>query len=248
MRTLGIAALNRGDLLRRCVESVDHPIETLFLINNGRDASVLTFLDQVKIRNFKSEKFFRKIVIEGWPSNLGCGPSWNRIIKKSPGSWMITGNDAQFKPGAVAAIAEAEKKHPDAAMVCADGYSVFCMTELGRKALGLLDENFYPAYFEDVDHWRRLVLSGAKAVNAPGFEYDHGEAPHWGSATVKSDPALEKRVAACYQNGARYYREKWGGDPSKETFRTPFNRNVPLDFWELDPVLRRKNTLACASE
>lgn len=160
---------------------------------------------------------------------------------------MITGNDAQFKPGAVAAIAEAEKKHPDAAMVCADGYSVFCMTELGKKRLGIFDENLWPAYFEDVDHWRRLVLSQAKAVNAPGFEYIHGEAPHWGSATVKSDSALEKRVAACYQNGAKYYRSKWGGDPSKETFKTPFNRNVPLDFWELDSELREKNKFSCAS-
>lgn len=234
IRTFGIAVLNRGDLLLRCLESIDHPFERLFLVNNGNDAGVQEVIRKIGERSLGVCGFFNHATIEHYPKNLGCGPSWNRIIRSAPGSWLICGNDAQFKPGSLARIAEVESSASDISMVCADGYSVFAMTELGKKVIGTFDENFVPAYHEDVDHWRRLVLSGARAVNVPGFEYVHGEAPNWGSCTVNSDPALREQMSRRLPELGAYYARKWGGPPSKETYKTPFNKDVGLDYWKLE--------------
>lgn len=231
IRTLGIPVLNRGDLLRRCLESIDHPFEHLFLINNGADSSVLEVLRKLERRELGIEGYFDKISVEMPGKNLGCGPSWNRIIKTFPGSWLITGNDVQFKPGSLARVAQVEETTPDADMICADGYSVFAMTTSGLKKVGLFDENFYPAYHEDCDHWRRVVLSGAKAVNVPGFEFVHGEAPGGGSCTINSDPALKESMGKRLPELRAYYERKWGGPPGSEKFSTPFNRPVFLDYW-----------------
>lgn len=236
IRTFGIPVLNRGDLLKRCLESIDHPFEHLFVINNGTDPSVASVLRDLESGALGARGYFERLSIERYPENLGCGPSWNRIIGISSGSWLITGNDVQFKPGSLSKVAQVEESTPDADMICADGYSVFVMTASGRKKVGLFDENFYPAYHEDCDHWRRVVLSGAKAVNVPGFEFVHGEGPGGGSCTINSDPALKELMGRRMQELRSYYSRKWGGPPGSETFKTPFNKAVPLDHWKREAL------------
>lgn len=242
VRTLGIPVLNRGDLLLRCVLSIDSPIDNLFIINNGTDRSVADAVAKIQARDLKNEKMFSNIRIERF-ANLGCARSWNHIIRTSPGAWLISGNDIQFSPGDVDRIKTTLQANQDASIVCGLGYAVYCFTELGVRNVGMFDENFYPAYYEDNDHFRRVALTKSKAVGVDGFRAIHGEAPNWGSCTVNSDPVLQKKNGITFVNLREYYKRKWGGEPSKETFATPYNKNVPLDFWELDPILREKNSI-----
>lgn len=242
IRTLGIPVLNRADLLLRCVTSVDHPVDTLFLINNGNDPAVQAAMERIQRKEIPNGTLFGQVRVEKY-RNLGCARSWNHMIRTSPGAWLISGNDIQFTPGDLKRVADALASNPDASIVCAMGYAVFAFTETGLKTVGLFDENFYPAYYEDNDHFRRVHLTGAKAVGVPDFKAVHGEAPLWGSATINSDPVLQRKNVITFENLKEYYVRKWGGLPGKETFSRPFNRNVPLDFWEFDPVLRQKNGL-----
>lgn len=242
IKTLGIPIVNRGDLLLRCVSSIDEPIHTLFIINNGTSDDVAGAIHQIKERAIVSGNLFTEIRVERY-KNLGCSRSWNRIMAACPGPWLISGNDMKFMPGSVKKINDALAANPDASIVCADGYAIFCMTPLGIQKVGLFDENFYPAYYEDLDHFRRVQLSGAKAVGVPDFKFVHGEAPHWGSATLKSDPGLEKKFAIFTSNLREYYIRKWGGEPGKEKFTRPYNRSVALDFVEIDKVLFEKNSI-----
>lgn len=242
IKTLGIPIVNRGDLLLRCVASIDHPIHTLFIINNSTSGEVDGAIHQIQERAIPSGDLFTEIKVEKH-KNLGCSRSWNHIIRSCQGPWLICGNDIQFMPGNVKKISDVQDANPDASIVCADGYSIFCMTDVGVKKVGLFDENFFPAYYEDLDHFNRVKLSGAKAVGVTDFKFVHGEAPHWGSSTVKSDPALEKKFAAFTANLREYYIRKWGGEPNKETFKTPYNRQVALDYCEYDSVLRGKNSI-----
>lgn len=242
IRTLGIPVLNRGDLLLRCVRSVDHPVGTLFLINNGQDAGVARALEQIQARDIPNAAMFSEVRVEKY-RNLGCARSWNHVIRTSAGAWLISGNDIQFTPGDVGRVAAALAANPDASIVCAMGYAVFAFTEVGLKKVGLFDENFYPAYYEDNDHFRRVALTGAKAVGVPDFKAVHGEPPHWGSHTINSDPVLQRKNVTTFENLKAYYVRKWGGLPGQERFATPFGRKVPLDFWEFDPALRQQNSL-----
>jgi len=241
IRTLGIPILNRGDLLLRCIESIDFPIHTLFVINNGTSQDVEGAIQQIQERAIPSGDLFNEIRIEKH-QNLGCARSWNRIIQTCPGPWLISGNDIQFMPGSVKKISDVQDANLDASIICADGYAIFCMTEVGVQKVGFFDENFFPAYYEDLDHFRRVKLSGAKAVGVPDFKFVHGEAPFWGSSTVKSDWQLEKKFARWTGNLREYYIRKWGGEPGQEKFSRPYGKDVRLDYYELDNSLREKNS------
>jgi hypothetical protein len=244
--TLGIPVLNRGDFLLRCVKSIDHPVENLVIINNseGKNPGVNGACSQIQAKDIENGSLFDQVHIE-IRKNLGCGPSWNHIFRNYPGPWLITGSDIAFLPGSLALLDETFEKNPDAGMVMGDGYNVFLMTQMALDNVGFLDENFYPAYYEDCDHWRRAVLSGIKLVGVTGFKHIHGEIgdPHGGSGTVRSDPELSRKNGITTRNNYEYYVKKWGGAPASETFKTPYNKEVPMTFWELDPVHRKKNEL-----
>lgn len=240
--TMGIPVLNRGDLLLRCVLSVDHPIETLFIVNNGKDTGVDGIAGRIERREFENEGLFEIIRVEKH-KNLGCGPSWNHIALNAPPPWFFSGNDMKYLPGSIALLDAAIDQNQDASAIIAHHYSAFVLTAKGFDVGGLFDENFYPAYFEDCDHFRRLMLAGEKDIRVPGFECIHGEAPHWGSSTIKSDPELNKKNGMTFVNLQQYYIRKWGGEPGQEKYNTPFNRDLPLDYWEYDPGFRKTNSL-----
>lgn len=249
IHTLGIAVLNRADLLFRCIKSMDHPIGTLFIVDNsnGKDKGILSVCKLIGERNFPNASVFGNIRIESH-KNKGCGPSWNYIIKNSQGPWLIVGNDIAFLPGSLQAFDRTLDKHPNADVIFGGGYNAFLMMEKGFKRIGDFDENFYPAYYEDVDHWRRAKLISAKLIGVPGFKKLHGDTNDpkdgtKGSNTVRSDPKLVRKNMITMTNNRAYYVKKWGGEPTKETFKTPYNRHVPITYWELDHVHRRKNNL-----
>lgn len=93
------------------------------------------------------------------------------------------------------------------------------------------DENFTPAYCEDLDIHRRYMLGGDGArifsVNLP---YLHKEG---GSGTLKAfSPERAEHFHKAVEAGSRaYYRAKWGGGANEETFRYPFG-NSPAGKWE----------------
>lgn len=244
--TLGIPVLNRPDFLLRCVTSVDHPIENLVIINNsgGKDTQVGVACAQIEARELPNAALFDTIKIET-KKNLGCGPSWNYIFKNSPGPWLIAGSDIMFMPGSLALLDDVFEKNPDVGMVFGDEYNVFLMTQKALDGIGYLDENFYPAYYEDCDHWRRAVLSDVPLVGVPGFKHVHGEVgdPHGGSSTVRSNPDLNRKNSITTRNNHEYYIRKWGGSPSAEKYKTPFNKEVPVSFWEIDSTHRKKNDI-----
>jgi hypothetical protein len=84
------------------------------------------------------------------------------------------------------------------------------------------DERFRPAYFEDNDYHRRVILGGEGdrifGVNLPFH--------HVGSATLDRAPEARAAFAPKFERNRAYYVEKWGGLPGSETFTTPFNAAV----------------------
>jgi GT2 family glycosyltransferase len=89
------------------------------------------------------------------------------------------------------------------------------------------DERFTPAFCEDLDYHRRLLLAGEGArifsVNLPYL--------HYGSSTRKTldAPARMKLDRAIEQGSRAYYRKKWGGDVNHETFVLPFHQPEDRD-------------------
>lgn len=94
-------------------------------------------------------------------------------------------------------------------------FACFMITERCFQQVGPFDENFYPAYFEDNDYHRRIILSGLNSrmiTNAPYY--------HYGSTTQRTNDGVQPKD---FELNRQYYKEKWGGVPGAETFATPYN-------------------------
>lgn len=242
-----IPVLNRGDLLERLVESLDFPIKRLLIINNGNDDTVRSAIHRIRNRAITSDIIEQVDVYEPG-HNLGVAPSWNKVMQLYPSApyWMICANDMFFhrKGDLEKMFMYAEANHSSQAMFYADGYSCFCMTQLGLQQVGKFDENIYPAYVEDSDHFYRVRLTGAVTNQFPDIEMTHGEGKQNGSCTIKSNKKYEIANTATQKSNFKYYIKKWGGLPNYEIYRTPFNNpNKAADFWELDTERRRFHDL-----
>ena len=83
------------------------------------------------------------------------------------------------------------------------------------------DENFVPAYCEDLDMHRRIMLGGHGAsifsVNLPYLHYASGSLK---SMRKDKKEELERAIEV----GSRtYYKAKWGGPVNEEKYIYPFN-------------------------
>lgn len=236
-----IPILNRGDLLLRLVQSIDYPVKKLFIINNGTDAGVVDAIAKI-MKGINKNILTCEVYVP--QKNLGVAASWNTIMRENADApyCFICANDMFFEhAGHLKRMADfAAEKHLTHAMMYADGYSCFCMTKLGLEQVGEFDENIFPAYLEDSDHFYRLKLSGAVSQGFPDVEMRHGEPPYNGSATIMSNEKFRDANAITHGKNFEYYAQKWGGEGGKEVFTHPFNNpENSIKFWELD-VERRK--------
>lgn len=101
-----------------------------------------------------------------------------------------------------------ESEHP-----CFSGFMINkeCWDKVGE-----FDENFSPAYYEDNDYHYRINLLGLKAIVLPTSMFYH-----YGSRT--NAEAFDKPFIDSSGNH-RYYVQKWGGSPGRETYKTSFNK------------------------
>ncbi len=104
----------------------------------------------------------------------------------------------------------AESEHPN--------FSAFVLSRHCWETVGAFDEQFFPAYFEDNDYHRRIVLAGLRAVvHPPAMFY------HFGSRTQNESCSSPIVSGGAFDKNRDYYIKKWGGPPGAETFDTPFN-------------------------
>lgn len=106
-------------------------------------------------------------------------------------------------------------------------YSCFLMTQSGHWKYPF-DERFVPAFLEDLDSHRRMMLGGDGArcfsVNLP-FHHIGG-----GSQTLKAmTPEARDRFNRQRAASLEYYRAKWLGGPNEERATRPFDPTSEAD-------------------
>jgi hypothetical protein len=118
--------------------------------------------------------------------------------------------EGQFDPEACYSVDPSARGGPD--------FSCFLLSRTGHEKYPF-DEQFIPAYHEDLDSHRRYMLGGDGSrifsVNLPFL--------HYASGTIKEySPEQRKKFNAGFLRCKEYYIRKWGGPPNEETFRAPF--------------------------
>ena len=216
--------MNRPDLLDRMLDSIDVPVGRGLIVDNGRTGyqregwAVIT-------PPFQSM---------GWPGTLNFG------ISQTPDApwWLFVNNDAWFDPGKLALLCERmdAMKEP---VVLHHEWTVVGLHRSVVERVGLFDEwSFWPLYFDDTDYSYRCHLAGIPVVNGEWCHEDAGETvadrlEH--AATVKSDPALAAANNRTWALNRAAYVAKWGGPPGRETYTTPWGRDIPLWAAKPDP-------------
>lgn len=102
-------------------------------------------------------------------------------------------------------------------------FSCYLISRAGHEKY-IFDEVFTPAFCEDLDLHRRMMLGGDGSrifsVNVPFL--------HYGSQTIQQASSENRaKIEAAIERGSRaYYRLKWGGPVNEETTNTPFGKPV----------------------
>jgi len=218
-----------------------HPYK-LIIIDNGSTDRTGKYLDGLEgIENIKVIRF---------KENIGAGPAWNYGIqyamrKFQSKYFLIANNDILLHPEAIDILIKAidftkciltsatdisgtvscpedvlKMKVPKKTRLTeAPEFSCFMLKTETIQKIGYFDEKFYPAYFEDNDYHYRIRLAGLKAVKTNRALYFH-----YGSRTIKNDEKIHNISNLGYTANREYYRQKWGGLPGEEIYKTPFNR------------------------
>lgn len=109
--------------------------------------------------------------------------------------------------------------HPD--------FAAFLVRGTFSDLMGKFDENFTPAYFEDVDMFARITKLKREVAICP-----HAKFFHYGSTTINADPDYSNGHASRFGKNWAYFRRKWGHEPiwTKEEvlelyYKAPFNKS-----------------------
>lgn len=213
---LGVPTLHRYDLLRRLIASVNagtlRPNEVVIVDNGGK-------LIDCEPPPTVTE-WTRQVLLDTGGVNLGVAASWNTILKKYPDdNVLMSGDDIIVQPDTIEKMVRAAERSK-ALFFVANGASSWAFflqkPELVRK-IGYYDEKFWPAYYEDNDYHRRMLLAGEDYEMAEGAVVSHDI-----SSTLNSLPPEEKKkFEAEIDKNSRYYGIKWGGPPGHESLTEP---------------------------
>ena len=107
---------------------------------------------------------------------------------------------------------------PYAGTVQTQGFACCAIMPKALETIGYFDPEFSPAYFEDVDYARRLVLCNLTTATDPRTLVEHER-----GLTARIDPDLAARNTEIAVRCAGYFSEKWGGMLSAATYLIPFN-------------------------
>jgi GT2 family glycosyltransferase len=159
--------------------------------------------------------------------NKGVAGSWNYFMENFDDYIIISNDDVVFWPDTIEKIMKDVNEHPECIFIYPatesahnNMFSMFLLRKEAWKKLGPFDESFYPAYFEDNDYHRRMILADMNTVKLAESGYTHV-----GSATLKSY-TTQRDFDQHNQNftiNQQYYIEKWGGKVGEETYTIPFN-------------------------
>jgi len=213
---LGVPLLNRFDLLERLLCSLDHPVDTLAIVDNsitpeGHSASSSPLAGQLEALRQLGHPLIREIRIARPFCNIGVAASWNLILTSFPqaATALLINNDVVLAPGVLReALQRLDPESPQILSLLPEpnAFSAFLLTASCWDRIGLFDASFHPAYCEDLDYRDRVrndptieQLDGSFAHGAMArLNSDH-------SATIGSDPKLNQFNNTSYALNRLWY-------------------------------------------
>jgi GT2 family glycosyltransferase len=192
-----VPTLTRHDLLDRMLRSVDHPVGHLVVIDNSGRGVV------------GGSGPWERMTVLPMPTNLGVAGSWNLAVKMAHREpWVLICSDDMWWPaGSLQTLVGVASEE---SLVLSGTWPHWCAFALGMgvvSKVGLFDEGYYPAYFEDTEFERRARERGVHPVYGPQVGHDN-------SSTLLTPGVQFNRGPSLHANEALFQSGQHGGfDP-----------------------------------
>ena len=199
--TLIVPTLNGHKRLSNMIDSIDYPVNDLIIIDNGHSKRGAFELMHI----YNNANVYKTHTIS-LPSNLGVAASWNLGIKVTPWSeyWCIVNDDVIFEPGALQVLAQSSTSNHLAFPDSPQQWSAFTIGEGVVESVGLFDEIFYPAYFEDTDYKARVK----EILGDESMVHTSARIEHFNSSTIRTDPVLMTANLETYRTNSVSHQVK----------------------------------------
>lgn len=203
--SLGIVTLNRADLLDEALQVYRETWKNVHVcvVDNGKQ-NIAEKLPYYRVYQPRVA--------------LSVADSWNFIINRQARlgySHVLILNDDVIVEKTPFEIMDWLRDNP-ADFYTGGGYYSFVMPLKTFASVGAFDGEFYPAWYEDTDYKRRLMLSGAKVIDSDFLKPEVLRT----SKTGEKDPSLYNHVIT----SRRRYEQKWGGPEGQEKYQTAWNK------------------------
>lgn len=247
---IGVPIVNGVKWLKRLIDSIDYPVNDLFIVDNNGRGELEKELDQLKLIK---HKFIKNIKVCHLPSNIGCSGAWNLIIKCYMNSpyWVIVNHDVAFTPGLLEELVE-KSKGETCGLIKGEEFQwdLFLIKDWVIQECGLFDENFYPAYLEDCDYHIRLLNKNIPITHLEK-KHLHGDVGYEtsGSQTWRLDLSIKDKLYQAHNSNFYYIAEKWGQDWKDSNWqfhpwKHPYdNENIPITYTTYDLKFARRKYL-----
>lgn len=222
----------------RLVDSIDHPVDKLCIVQNGSDPDVVAAIDDLRINK---RQWINSVYVERPFRNMGVSPAWNTIIKGFPECpyWLISNNDTLFLPGDLAKFNAAWQANQGAVITAPNGaFSCFAIGPEVVAKVGLFDENIWPIYSEDLDY---IIRMRRENVSLIPLNSEIGEANN-GSWTIRSSQSYRSANDITQARNGEYVSTKWGPNHDLEMPFGDLSRSN-RDWW-YDPYYRLEQSKA----
>lgn len=213
-----IPTLNRHDLLMPALMyyAIDLTNVHFFILDNGQS----DLFDRQLFLNISGKMNMESLCP---PKSLGVSESWNLLLVHAfdrgfEGAFVINDDvywGADLPRAQMLANAYINEAKNKAFFTSTKNWCNFFMPKKVFQEVGQFDNQFYPAYFEDMDYKYRLKLAGYQVLQTGALD----PVLYRNSMTIVKDPSINR----FNENKAKYIK-KWGGEPGSETFKTPYNK------------------------
>ena len=211
-----IPVLNRFDLLEECISSIDCEVEHLLIVDNSGGYSMPAGL------------YSGKVTVLNMPANMGVAGSWNLGIKSFPFApyWIIASNDIKYASGQLQKLAD--NSSPDVVIKTSQAWSSFSIGSNIVKKVGLFDENYHPAYYEDTDYesrMRRLGLGDScqsKNINVIAYG---------AATTIQNEERLFNRNIVTNESNYQYWQKKFNAEGAVDAGQYDLQRRIDNDLF-----------------
>lgn len=205
---LGIPTINQAELLQPLLErySENWYGRHTYIIDNG---------------NQKIDPVGSKQRIVKMSYNLGVAGSWNLLCRTIFGfgySHIAILNDDIYWNKNADDIESYIEQNPADFYVGLGQWCCFVLPYETYEKVGMFDDKFVNAYFEDNDYEYRMKLLGLSVHKNEFFNPDEYKQ----SQSIRKDPSLNVN----FESNKMRYIEKWGGFPREEKFIKPFEKII----------------------